>query len=413
MKKQILLLSGILFSLLVFAQDNETENKQTFELSGYVKNDLFWDTRQTVAAREGHFLLWPTPINEDVQGNDINAVPNFNYLSLQSRLSFNWKGTEALGAKISAKIESDFFAQNNENINLFRLRHAYVKMNWEKTELLIGQYWIPMFTTDCFPGTVSFNTGTPFNPFGRNPQIRLSHKMGDLKLVAVANAQRDYSSRGPAGTSGQYLRNSLLPEFTGIINYKTDNFVSSLGGAFKQIVPQLVTDQGLATDDSMLSYSAFAFLKLKTTGATFKLKGVYGQNTPDYLNIGGFAVTDYNPNGGFQEYTPISSASVWTDIASNGKEWQVGIFGGYTENLGTDTEIVGDIYGLGTNIASLYRISPRLVYNTGKIRLASELEYTVANYGTSFDNKNVALTTESAANFRVLFGIYYFFNTKM
>lgn len=413
MKQFSLVILGVLSSFMGFAQENETINKQIFDLSGYVKNDLFWDTRQTVAAREGHFLLWPSAVNEDANGKDINAVPNFNYLSLQSRLSFSWKGTEALGAKVSAKIESDFFAQNNENINLFRLRHAYVKMNWENTELLVGQYWIPMFTTDCFPGTVSFNTGTPFNPFGRNPQIRLSHKLGDIKLVAVANAQRDYSSRGPAGTSGQYLRNSFMPEFTGIINYKTDNFVSSIGGAFKQIVPQLVTDQGLATDEGMLSYSAFAFLKLKTTGVTFKLKGIYGQNTPDYLNISGFAVTDYDIATGYQEYEPLSNFSAWTDISTNGKEWQVGLFGGYTESLGTKSDIVGNIYGLGTNIASLYRVSPRLVYNTGKLRFASELEYTVANYGTTFDAKNVALTTEDVSNFRVLFGVYYFFNTQI
>lgn len=413
MKQFSLVILGVLSSFMGFAQENETINKQIFDLSGYVKNDLFWDTRQTVAAREGHFLLWPSTVNEDANGKDINAVPNFNYLSLQSRLSFSWKGTEALGAKVSAKIESDFFAQNNENINLFRLRHAYVKMNWENTELLVGQYWIPMFTTDCFPGTVSFNTGTPFNPFGRNPQIRLSHKLGDIKLVAVANAQRDYSSRGPAGTSGQYLRNSFMPEFTGIINYKTDNFVSSIGGAFKQIVPQLVTDQGLATDEGMLSYSAFAFLKLKTTGVTFKLKGIYGQNTPDYLNISGFAVTDYDIATGYQEYEPLSNFSAWTDISTNGKEWQVGLFGGYTESLGTKSDIVGNIYGLGTNIASLYRVSPRLVYNTGKLRFASELEYTVANYGTTFDAKNVALTTEDVSNFRVLFGVYYFFNTQI
>ncbi len=418
MKKFILLIVLFLSSFVGFTQnDNSEEQIQEFNLSGYVKNDLFWDTRQTVAAREGHFLLWPTPINEDVNGKDINAVPNFNYLSLQSRLSFTWKGTEALGAKVSAKIESDFFAQNNENINLFRLRHAYIKMNWENTELLVGQYWIPMFTTDCYPGTVSFNTGTPFNPFGRNPQIRLSHKLGDIKLVAVANAQRDYSNRGPAGTSGQYLRNSFLPELSGIINYKTDNFVSSIGGAFKHIVPQLVTDQGLATNKSMLSYSAFGFIKLKTSGLTFKLKGIYGQNTPDYLNISGFAVTDYDSTTGYQEYEPISNFSAWTDISSNGKKWQVGVFGGYTESLGTKSDIVGDIYGLGVqqnaHVSSLYRVSPRLVHNTGKLRFSGELEYTTANYGTSFDTKNVALTTEAVSNLRVLFGVYYFFNSSL
>ncbi len=413
MKNLILFSLIILTSVLNHAQNNDTaENKQLFNLSGYVKNDFFWDSRQTVSAREGHFLLWPTSRNEDLEGNDINAVPSFNYLSLQSRLSFTWKGTKALGAHISAKIESDFFAQNNENINLFRLRHAYAKMKWEHTELLLGQYWIPMFTTECFPGTVSFNTGTPFNPFGRNPQIRLSHSLGYIKLTAVANSQRDYSSRGPDGTSGKYLSNSFLPEITGIINYKKGTFSSGFGAAFKKIVPQLVTDQGFATQQSLTSYSAFGYIKLKTANLNVKLKGFYGQNTPDYLSISGFAVTKYDVLNGYQEYEPINNISVWTDISTNGDEWQIGIFGGYTKNLGTKSTIVGDIYGLGTNIANLYRVSPRLVYNAGKMRFASEIEYTVADYGTSFDSNNVALTTQQTANFRLLFSVYYFFDTK-
>ena len=413
MIRRILVLLGIFLSIFSFAQNEETSKQQNFTLSGYIKNDFFWDSRQTVSAREGSFLLWPSAIDEDMNGNDINAKSNFNFLSLQSRLSFSWKGTEALGAKIAAKIEGDFFAQNNDNINLFRLRHAYVKMNWKHTELLVGQYWIPMFTTACFPGTVSFNTGTPFNPFGRNPQIKISHSFDKIKLSAVAHSQRDCSSRGLEGVSSEYLRNSSIPEITGTIDYKSDKINTGFGAAYKKIVPQLETDQGYATHQTLSSYSAYAFLKYKASKFTIKLKGIYGQNTADYLSIGGFAVTKYDALTGEQEYDPISSISTWSDISSNGKKWQVGIFGGYTQNLGTQSEITGAIFGLGTNIESLYRISPRLIYTTGKIRLASELEYTAANYGTSFDTKNIAITTETTSNLRILFAVYYFFDTKI
>jgi hypothetical protein len=400
--------------LSTFSQEKNSKQKQSFSLSGYVKNDFFWDSRQTVSAREGSFLLWPSKINYDANGKDINAVSNFNFLSLQSRLSFSWKGTETLNAKISAKIEGDFFAQNNSNINLFRLRHAFIKMDWEQTNLLIGQYWIPMFTTECFPGTVSFNTGTPFNPFGRNPQIRLSHSLGSIKLSAIANTQRDYSNRGPNGTSGEYLRNSMIPEFTGTINYKDNILSSGVGFGYKQIIPQLITDLGFATQEKLSSYSAFAFIKVTSKPITLKIKGVYGQNTPDYLSISGFAVTDYNTTNGYQKYEPISNLSFWTDIHSNGKKLQVGVFSGYSKNLGTKSAIVGDIYGLGVmDIASLLRVSPRLVYNTGKIRFATDLEYTLAYYGSNFDSKHVAITTEKTGNFRILFAAYYFFKSDL
>lgn len=413
MRRLILQLLGIFLSLSSYSQTEQPKDPNEFSFSGYIKNDFFWDSRQTVSAREGSFLLWPSAFKDDLEGNDSNAVPNFNFLALQSRLAFNWSGSEALGAKIGAKIEGDFFAQSNDNINLFRLRHAYIKMNWEHTELLVGQYWIPMFTTACFPGTVSFNTGTPFNPFGRNPQIKISHSFDTFKLSAVVHSQRDYASRGPNGTSGAYLRNSFLPEITGMIDYKSDKIATGIGAAFKQIVPQLETDLGFATQQSLTSYSSYAFLKYKAPKFTFKVKGIYGQNTPDYLSIGGFAVTRYDALTGNQEYDAISSISAWTDLYSNGKEWQVGLFGGYSQNLGTDTAIVGEIYGLGTDIDYLYRISPRLIYNSGKVRLASELEYTSASFGTSFDNKNSALTTKTTSNLRALFAVYYFFDTKI
>lgn len=413
MTKSSILILVLLSSYLCFSQNDIPEKRQNFRLSGYIKNDFFLDSRQTVSAREGSFLLWPSAINKDSNGKDINAIPNFNYLSLQSRLAFSWSGTEALNAKISAKIEGDFFSQSNDNINLFRLRHAYIKMNWEKTELLMGQYWIPSFTTECFPGTVSFNTGTPFNPFGRNPQIKLSHSLNKIKLTAVANTQRDYASRGIDGASGKYLSNSLLPELTGIINYKSSNFTSGIGVALKLITPQLITDQGLATNQKLSSYSSFGYAKLKTKAVTIKIKSIFGQNTPDHLSISGFAVTEYDANGGYQKYKPISSISAWTDIHTNGKEWQLGVFGGYTKNLGSKSDIVGEIYGLGVkDIASLYRVSPRIIFNSGKIRLASEIEYTMANYGTSFDSKQVAITTQEVANIRLLVAAYYFFDTK-
>ncbi len=59
-------------------------------------------------------------------------------------------GPDAFGAKTSGVIEADFFAQLNPNINLLRLRHAYVKFNWEHLEFLAGQTWNPLFRYRLF-----------------------------------------------------------------------------------------------------------------------------------------------------------------------------------------------------------------------------------------------------------------------
>jgi len=412
MKRSILLILVVVLPLISFSQDEEKKIK--LNLSGFVKNDFFWDSRQTINAREGHFLLFPSPVNEDLDGNDINAVPNMNFLAIQSRVSLGITGPDVLNAKVSAKIEGDFFGQANDNINLLRLRHAYVQMKWENTELLFGQYWIPTFVTGCFPGTVSFNTGVPFQPFGRNPQIRFTQKLGPVKFLAVAHMQRDYTSRGPAGVNGTYLRNSSMPELSAQFHLGDGKkFLAGLGGGFKQIVPQTTTSLGYVTNETLASLSGIAFLKVKTSPVTFKLEGIYGQNLPDVLSIGGFAITEeIDAARGIVGYSPFTIMSGWADIHTNGEKFQFGIFGGYSQNLGTGEEILdpaGGIYGLANNIQSIYRVSPRIIYNLKPVRFAFETEYTVAQFGSSYDSNGVPTDLTEANNLRLLFAVYYFF----
>ena len=412
MKRSIFILFATLIPILSFSQDGEKEEKKIdLKWSGFVKTDFFWDSRQTVNAREGHFLLFPASVSEDPDGNDINAKPNMNFLSIQSRLALSVTGPDVLNAKLSAKIEGDFFGQLNGNINLLRLRHAYIKMNWENTELLFGQYWIPMFITGCYPGTVSFNTGVPFQPFGRNPQIRLTQKFGNLKLLAIASTQRDYTSRGPDGVTGEYLRNSSMPELSGQIHFSSGKtFLAGIGGGYKQIVPQIETTAGFATDEVVSSFSSIAFLKIKTSPVTFKMEGVYGQNLPDVLSIGGFAVTEeIDAAREIVGYSPFTIMSAWADIHTNGKKFQFGVFGGYTQNTGTGKEIVGTVYGLAPNIQSEYRISPRVIYNVGPARFAFETEYTAAKYASEYSTNGVPENLTEANNLRLLFAVYYFF----
>ncbi len=162
----------VLGFLPVKAQVKTEEPKYGINFSGFVKNDFFWDTRESYTIREGHFLLYPKEVSNDAEGNDINDKTSFNFLSIQTRITGKITAPDAFGAKTSALIEADFFGNENAafvDANGFRLRHAYVKLNWEKTELLTGQFWHPFFIPGCFSGVVSFNTGAPMQPFSRNP----------------------------------------------------------------------------------------------------------------------------------------------------------------------------------------------------------------------------------------------------
>ncbi len=144
-------------------------------LTGFIKTDVILDSRQTTSLREGHFLLFPKPEWLDPAGADINAGPVFNILSIQTRLVGKVTGPDALGAKTSGLIEGEFFGTADGDTNGFRLRHAFVKLEWKRTELLVGQFWHAMFITDCFPDVVR---STPGRRSSRSPGRRRSASRG-------------------------------------------------------------------------------------------------------------------------------------------------------------------------------------------------------------------------------------------
>jgi len=411
--RKLILFIMILPSFVLMAQ--EEEKSYGIKLSGYVKTDVFWDSRQTVAVREGHFLLWPSPEELDPDNKDINDKSSFNILSIQTRLLGTIKGPDAFEAKTSGLIEADFFGNENpdfSDVNGFRLRHAFVKLNWEKTELLIGQFWHPMFVTDCYPAVISFNTGAPFQPFSRNPQVKLTQKAGNFKLILAVQSQRDFANRlvGSSTQTSSYIRNSGIPDMQFQVHYVPDpNFMAGLGGGYKILIPQIESSAGYQTNERTSAISAIVFFKVKLDALTIKAEGIYGQNACDYLLPGGFAVkdtTDYTRK--FVEYCPISALAAWTDIHTNGGSLQAGLFAGYAKNLGSTDNINGPIYGLGTDIAEIFRISPRIIVNSGKFSFTSELEYTSAAYGTR-DIKAIPRNTVVADNLRILLAAYYFF----
>lgn len=407
------------------------------QFTGFVKTDFIFDSRQTVNLREGHFLLFPEKKLMDQDGNDINAVPNFNFLSIQTRLAGNITGPDALGARSSAYIEGEFFGNINSGINSFRLRHAWIKLNWKSTELMTGQWWHPMFVPECSPATVSFNTGAPCVVFSRNPQLRLSQSMGKFKLALSLLSQVDFVSDGPDGQSPKYLRNSMIPESNLLLQFSSKNpekrteFVIGASVNYQVLKPRLVSvvtltpardtvinavpvhiDAVTASYKSEATSAALAasfYTKLVTRPVTLKAGAVYGENNNAYVMIGGFAVKSYtDASRGFVDYANLRSMAVWGEVHTNGTHWQPALFGAWAKNLGVGEEVIGPYYARGADMAYAYRISPRLVFNAGKLRIAGEVEYTVAAYGKK-DSKGFVKDYYEVANTRFLLGVFYFF----
>ncbi len=412
MRRFTLLIICACISFSLMGQDKPEAPKYGIKFSGFIKSDFFYDTRQVTHIRDRHFLFYPNPVDADDSDADINDNPSVNFLAIQSRLKGTVTGPEAFGAKATGVLEADFFGGG---ANIFRVRHAIIKLNWEKAELLFGQYWHPMFVTGCFPGTVSFNTGVPFQPFSRNPQVRFTYSLGSLKLIAAAMTQRDFAGIGGYAS----LSNSGMPDFHGQVQFINENIYTGAGAGYKTVKPFLTNAFEQATDATLGSFYSIAYLRINAKAITFKVEGVYGQNMADHLMFTGFAVHEIDIVSGDVTYTPMNQLNLWADIHTNGKKVQYGLFAGYLQNQGTSDEIVGDISTRFTNeqfLDNVMRVSPRIIFNSGKVRIAGEVEYTAAAYakqldegGYDVDEFGKANETETVSNIRFLLGVYYFF----
>ncbi|MCR4397113.1 MAG: hypothetical protein NUW07_10345 [Candidatus Saccharicenans sp.] len=403
---------GLCFFLILVAGlpgQSKDEDKISLNFSGFIKTDVLYDTRQTTSIREGHFLLYPKDRALDPDGQDLNANDTFHILSIQTRLALKITGPRALGAKPTGYVEAEFFGHSDPDINGFRLRHAYLKLNWTKSEILIGQFWHPMFITESFPEVVSFNTGAPFEPFSRAPQVRFTWTEKRLSFSLTALSQRDFASTGPDGVSTVYFRNAAFPELNFKVACADKDFLLGAGINSLRIVPRLSTATGYKAGEAIASVAGYAFARLKTTPLTIKTQLVYGGNLHHLTMLGGYAVTEIGEPPALRwQYTPVNTGSAWIEFQTNGSKWQAGIFAGYSKNYGARKDIVGSVYSRGDTIDHLFRLAPRIIFYAGKVRLAQEIELTSAAYGPR-DIRGRVSPERTVTNLRLLFAAYYFF----
>ena len=211
---------------------------------------------------------------------------------------------------------------------------------------------------------------------------------------------------------------------------KTDEILFGVGVNYKTLLPELsivntfdkeleVSDIIIKTNETVSGTSYFSWFSYHNKAITVNLYGVRGQMMYSMTNLGGYAeheiITETFESNSVSlkkttkiSYTPTSTLSAWIDLHTNGKQWQYGLFGGFTQNQGADETVGGKYYSRGSNIDYAYRIAPRVIYNDGKFRIAPEIEYTVAAYGTP-DEKGVVQESKEVGNFRFLVGVYYFF----
>ena len=390
----------LIFSSSIIAQDSTTKLK----IYGFIRNDFFYNSRKNEESTDGAFNFFPKPADVSA-GIDKNAVPQAELLSINTRIGLDITGSDIFGAKSSAKIESDF-AGTGATFFLLRIRQAYMKLNWDKSELLIGQAWHPMFG-NVFPTVLSLNVGAPFQPFNRSPQIRFSYNLNNsLSITGAALYEMQFVSQGPIGSSSSYMKNAMIPDLFLGSEYKTAHWTSGIGVDTKTLKP----DANQITSLSAVAYSQYTDKLLQ-----LKAKVIYGQNLTDLGLIGGYGVSKYATDSAtVLSYSNLNTLSSWFN-AVYGNKVQVGVLVGYSKNLGSDATLAYrkgkkiTAYGCGfydSNqqlVDQLIRISPQISYNLPNLKFGLELDYTTAVYGTiqttgkiispyTVDNKRIVAT---------------------
>ena len=401
MKKYLLLLP--LLALAIVANAEEVQSKKGFELKlyGQVRADLFYNTRANAESVDGLFYSYPMDIKLDAEGNDLNDQDNSNMYLLYSRLGLDVKGPKLGSAKTSAKIEFDFRGSGT-TLSLIRLRHAYFNFDWGKSSVLAGQTWHPFFG-EVSPQMLNLNTGAPFQPFSRAPQVRYRFNHNGLQLTASAVWQSQFLSNGPDGKSNKYIKNSCVPEIHFGADYKTSNLIVGAGADMTSLVPRTqstVDGNTYKVNERITTVSGEVHAKYTTPMWYFAAKSTLASNLTQTSMLGGYGVCDIDPITGQQSYTPTYNSSSWVNVVW-GKKWKVGAFGGYMKNLGTTKE-VSSLIGTGVDVDQIVCGSAEVTYNLPHWRIGLEYNYTTAWYGDLNKANGKIVNTHSVDNHRIV-----------
>lgn len=405
-----ILFISIFLAFSVKSQDSLKTIKM--EVHGFVKSDYWTDSRQVLQSREGLFSLFPQPVKLDALGNDLNAHSSFNFTAISTRANLKFFGPDAFGAKTTAFIEGDFTGISNATINTLRLRHAWIRFQWKRTAIIAGQDWHPMFVTQVYPGVLALNTGAPFQPFNRSPQIRFESKFGKMKLILAAISQRDNTNIGPIGRDFSYMSNSMIPNLHGQVQFSTSKHFFGAAIDWKSIMPRIITDSNIYTSQRLNTKSAMVFHKFSRKKFEIKSKLIYGENLSENLMLGGYAVATEDSVTNEQTYTSSRHLFAWTNLIFKFKKknylFMPAIFAGYAQNLASAENNLGIWYATGSDIDNLIRVAPGLSVRNGPIMLTFEYEFTRAYYG-SLDNRGRVINANPIDNHRVMLAAFYFF----
>ena len=386
------------------AESAKIEKPSHFKLYGFIRNYFAFDSRESKSGTKDLFYYIPKDEALNAKGEDMNANPTFRFLAITSRVGLDVKDYQFGKTKVGAKIETDFYCMNG-NVAVLRLRQAYATLGWDGLGKGQKQSASHPIAADQ-PYVIDLETGTPFNPFSRTPQVMLDYNFSKhFTLTGGFIWQMQYLSVGPNGASDSYIKYGCTPEFYAGVTFKSNNgFLGRVGMDVLSIKPRWRDANGSKVDDRLTTVNPYVYAQYAAGDFSVNAKVVYASAGEHFNMLSGYGVTDINSDGSW-EYAPLHSTASYVSV-KYGRKLQVQGMIGYMKNLGTskdlysDTTIpsallVGDpdntkytsskylyLSGNGfSNLNSIIRVTPTVVYNLGKLSFGLEYDITAAQYG--------------------------------
>lgn len=424
MKKTVITLLASVLAFPMFAAEPEAKSEAPvkehlqnhFKFYGFIRNYFTFDTRESVSGTGNLFYYLPKDESLNSKGEDLNAQSSFRFLALTSRVGVDVSGYYINNVHFGAKVEADFYSglSGVTGTATLRLRQAYTTVTWKdlmlggepkaSVGLKIGQAWHPMAADH--PHVFDLEVGAPFGPFSRTPQVTMDANLGkNWTITGSALWQMQYTSMGPAGSSADYMKYGLIPEFYAGATYKSGGFLARAGVDVLSIRPRIqgeLNGEKVKVDDRITTASVFAYAQYNKGLFSAKAKTTYGSAgehmglMSGYVNMGPISDGGLPASADTWEYAPLHSSSSWLSLAY-GKKWQGVLFLGYMKNLGlagsdvdttpgpgADYIPVSDVYfnknGFA-NMNQMFRVSPEVLYTFGKFVVGLEWQYTAVQYG--------------------------------
>ena len=391
MKKTIVAMAMLLLSTVAFSQE---EKPSKFKLYGFIRNYFIADTREVNAGTQDLYFYMPKDVNMQ-DGVDMNAGLNWRYLSLTTRLGLDVSGYKFGRMNVSGKVEADFYSLSGTSssaiVPQLRLRQAFMKLSWDESplSLTLGQAWHPMGVD--LPHITNLESGAPFNPFNRSPQITADIKTGAFTFTASLLYLNHFLPTGPNGKSNEYYKYGLPELYVGAA-YQNGGVLVKAGVDVVNSRPyRTVNNEGKEKAKGLLTaVSPFAFFQYTHGKFQLRAKAVLAQSGEHLNLLSGYGVASFDDATSTYTYTPMQDLASFVSF-QYGKKFQVMATLGYMKQLGTTRDLMSTSLlwlntAADTKIQQAFRATPTLAWNIGKFTVSLEYNITAAEFGRGSRN---------------------------